>query len=179
MAERAFDDPVLEERRQRALAQVRQFGDPALRTPAQPITAFDDALRDEAAVMVQMMRDARGVGLAANQIGRLRRIIVIEPGDEGAIALINPDITWRSEEVEDGTEGCLSIGEVVVNVPRAVTIRLSAQDLSGEPFEMEMEGFPARVVQHEVDHLDGILILDRTNAEERKEALRELRVRNG
>ena len=176
MAERAFDDPELEERRQRALSQVRQFGDPVLRTPASAIEVFDDALRQEAQGMVELMVEARGVGLAAPQVGRLRRLIVIEPDlEEPAVALVNPAITWRSEDEEEGQEGCLSIGEIVVPVSRAVSIHVHAQDLAGEPVEIDAEGFVARVIQHEVDHLDGILILDRTGAEERKEALRQLR----
>jgi len=176
MAERAFEDPEREERRQRALAQVRQFGDPVLRTPASPIEVFDDALREEAERMVELMVEAHGVGLAAPQIGRLRRLIVIDPSpEEPAVALVNPEITWRSEEEESWQEGCLSIGEIVVPVPRPVSIHVHARDVSGEPVEIDAEGFVARVIQHEVDHLDGILILDRTGAEERKEALRQLR----
>ena len=176
MSDRAFDDPELEERRQRALGHVRQFGDPVLRTPASLIEVFDDALREEAERMVELMVAARGVGLAAPQIGRLRRLIVIEPDlEEPAVALVNPEITWRSEDEEEGQEGCLSIGEIVVPVSRAVSIHVHAQDLSGEPVELDAEGFVARVIQHEVDHLDGILILDRTGAEERKEALGQLR----
>lgn len=176
MAERAFEDPEREERRQRALAHVRQFGDPVLRTPSSPIEVFDDALRDEAQRMVELMVEARGVGLAAPQIGRLRRLIVIEPDpEEPPVALVNPEITWMSEDEESVDEGCLSIGEIVVPVLRPVAIRVHASDVSGEPVEIDAEGFVARVIQHEVDHLDGILILDRTGAEERKEALRQLR----
>lgn len=176
MAERAFDDPALEERRLNALSHVRQFGDPVLRTPAAPIEVFDEALRAEAEQMVHLMRDARGVGLAAPQIGRLRRLIVIDPDpDQAPLALANPEITWSSDEVEVADEGCLSIGEVVVSVERPVGIKLTAQDVAGTHVELELEGFPARVVQHEVDHLNGILILDRTDPEERKEALREFR----
>jgi peptide deformylase len=176
MAERSFDDPELEERRLRALSHVRQFGDPVLRTPARPVEAFDAALREEADTMIRLMRDARGVGLAAPQIGRLRRLIVIEAGEEEpAVALVNPEITWASEETEVGGEGCLSIGEVVVPVARHVAIRLQARDIAGQELDLALEGFAARVVQHEVDHLDGILILDRTDADERKEALRRLR----
>jgi peptide deformylase len=176
VTDRAFDDPEREERRQAALGHVRQFGDPVLRTPAAPIEVFDDALREEADRMAELMVEARGVGLAAPQIGRLRRLVVIEPDpEEPAVALINPDITWRSEEEEVGQEGCLSIGEIVVPVSRAVSIHVHAQDVSGDPVEIDAEGFVARVIQHEVDHLDGILIIDRTGPEERKEALRQLR----
>ena len=180
MADRSFDDPEREERRQVALGHVRQFGDPVLRTPASPIEVFDDALRDEADRMAELMIEARGVGLAAPQIGRLRRLIVIEPDpDQPVVALINPDITWRSEEEEVGQEGCLSIGEIVVPVSRATSIRVHARDVRGEAVEIDAEGFVARVIQHEVDHLDGILILDRTGPDERKEALRQLREHPG
>ncbi len=176
MGDRSLDDPELEERRQRALRHVRQIGDPVLRTPSARIEAFDDALRDEAATMIELMHSARGVGLAAPQLGRLRRLIVIDPvEEEPPVALVNPEITWFSEEVDSFDEGCLSIGEIVVPVVRPVAIHVAAQDLTGNAITLEIEGFAARVVQHEVDHLDGILILDRTGADERKEALRQLR----
>jgi peptide deformylase len=127
--------------------------------------------------MVAIMHDARGVGLAANQIGHLRRLLVLKPVEEDvpAVALCNPSIDWRSDEEEVATEGCLSIGEIVVEVPRAVSIRVTAQDLAGNEVSLEADGYEARVIQHEVDHLDGVLILDRTTSEQRREALRELR----
>ncbi len=173
---REFDDPEREARRRQALAHVRQIGDPVLRTPASRIEVFDEALRIEAQTMIELMREARGVGLAAPQIGRLRRLIVIEPAeDEEPRAIVNPEITWRSPEEEVASEGCLSIGEISVPVSRAVGIRVQARDLRGSDIQIEAQDFVARVLQHEIDHLDGILILDRTGPEERKEALRELR----
>jgi peptide deformylase len=174
---RSLDDPVLERRRLAALAHIRQYGDPVLRTQAEPVTTFDAALRADAERMVAIMNDARGVGLAATQIGHLRRLVVIRPADEEvpAIALCNPIIDWRSDEEEVTTEGCLSIGEIVVEVARATALRLSAQDLAGNPVTLEAEGYEARVLQHEIDHLDGVLILDRTTAEQRREAIRALR----
>jgi len=174
---RALDDPVLERRRLAALGQIRQFGDPALRIPALPITEFDEALRDDVERMAAIMYDARGVGLAAPQIGSLRRLVVIRGGeeDEPVLVLCNPRVVWRSEEEESDFEGCLSIGEVSVEVSRAVAVRVEAQDVEGRVFELEPEGYAARVVQHEIDHLDGILMLDRAPAEQRREALRELR----
>jgi peptide deformylase len=176
MSSRALADPVLEQRRLAALAHVRQLGDPVLRTPAEPVTVFDDDLRAQAERMIALMRDARGVGLAAPQVGQLTRLIVVQPSEEDPPrALCNPGIVWRSEEEESAFEGCLSIGEISVEVARAVAIRVEAQDLEGERLEIEAEGFPARVLQHEIDHLDGILILDRTTPEQRKEALRTLR----
>ncbi len=127
--------------------------------------------------MAAIMIDARGVGLAAPQVGSLRRLVVVRTGDEGEeiVALCNPRITWRSEEEEIDSEGCLSIGEISVDVARAVAIRVEAQDVEGRPIELEPEGFAARVIQHELDHLDGVLILDRTAPEQRREALRALR----
>jgi peptide deformylase len=173
---RAYDDPDREARRQLALQHVRQFGDPVLRTPAARVEVFDDALAEEVAMMMDLMDDARGVGLAAPQIGRLRRVIVIHPaeGDEPQ-GLINPEITAMSEETEVGPEGCLSIGEIVVPVERSVVITVRAQNVAGESEEFTCDGFPARVIQHEVDHLNGVLILDRTTPDERREALRQLR----
>lgn len=176
MPSRALDDPVLERRRLAALAQIRQFGDPVLRTPTLEIAHFDQTLRDDVERMAAIMRDASGVGLAAPQVGSLRRLVVLRPHDDGpVVALCNPRIVWRSEEEDVAEEGCLSLGEVVVEVPRPVAIRVEAQDLAGKPVELEPEGFEARVIQHEVDHLDGVLILDRTMPEQRREALRALR----
>jgi peptide deformylase len=176
VSSRALDDPVLERRRLAALEQIRQIGDPVLRARALTVTEFDDALRDEVARMVAIMRDARGVGLAAPQVGSLRRLAVVLTGeDDPPMALVNPEITWRSDEEDAEFEGCLSIGEISVEVPRAVAIRLRAQDIGGNPVELEAEGFFARVVQHELDHLDGVLILDRTAPEQRREALKALR----
>ena len=177
MSSRALDDPVLERRRLSALAQIRQFGDPVLRVPALEITQFDEALADDAERMAAIMLDARGVGLAAPQVGSLRRLVVLRAGDEGEdiVALCNPRITWRSDDEESDSEGCLSIGEVSVDVARALAIRVEARDVEGRPLEMQPEGFAARVIQHELDHLDGVLILDRAAPEQRREALRALR----
>jgi peptide deformylase len=176
MSTRAFDDPVLERQRLAALAQIRQYGDPVLRTPADAVSQFDDPLRADAERMAAIMHEARGVGLAAPQIGRLRRLVVVRatPEDE-VLALCNPRVVWAGDETEVDTEGCLSIGEVTVEVERPVAVRVQARDLSGDPLELEMSGHPARVIQHEIDHLDGILMLDRTTPEQRREALRALR----
>ena len=176
MASRELDDPVLERRRLQALTQIRQFGDPVLRTPTLEVTAFDETLKDDVERMGAIMRDAAGVGLAAPQIGSLRRLMVLRPeGDGPVVALCNPHIVWRSDEEDVAEEGCLSLGEVTVEVSRPVAIRVEAQDLAGKPLLLEPEGFEARVIQHEVDHLDGVLILDRTTPEQRREALRALR----
>jgi peptide deformylase len=176
VSSRALDDPALERRRLTALSQIRQIGDPVLRAPALVITRFDEALADEAERMITIMHDARGVGLAAPQVGSLRRLAIVMTGEDAPpTVLCNPEITWRSDEEEIDIEGCLSIGEITVEVPRAVAIRVQAQDVAGRPFEIEPEGFAARVVQHELDHLDGVLILDRTAPEQRREALKALR----
>jgi peptide deformylase len=176
MSSRAFADPELEQRRLAALRQVRQLGDPVLRIPASDVTEFDDALREEIARMAAIMDEAHGAGLAAPQLGALRRILVYRFGDEEhARALVNPRVTWASDETETDAEGCLSIGEITVEVPRAVAIHVDAQDAEGAALRLEVEGFEARVIQHEIDHLDGILILDRTTKEQRRQALRELR----
>jgi peptide deformylase len=176
VSSRALDDPALEARRLAALAQIRQYGDPALRMPAAPITTFDEALMEDVKRMVLIMHDARGVGLAAPQIGSLRRLLVVRPEENGPVtALCNPRIVWRSDEEETDVEGCLSIGELTVDVARSVAVHVEAQGLEGEPMRIEAEGFEARVLQHEMDHLDGVLIVDRTSVEQRREALKALR----
>jgi peptide deformylase len=175
MSSRALADPELEQRRLAALRAVRQLGDPVLRIPASDVTEFDDALREEIARMELIMEEANGAGLAAPQLGALRRILVYRLGDDPPRALINPALEWASEETEIDAEGCLSIGEIVVDVPRSVAIRVRAQDADGTDLTVEANGFEARVIQHEMDHLDGILIIDRTTKDQRRQALRELR----
>ncbi len=176
MSSRALADPELEQRRLAALRAVRQLGDPVLRIPASEVTVFDDALREEIARMELIMDEANGAGLAAPQLGALRRILVYRVRDEDRPrVLVNPTLAWASEETDVDSEGCLSIGEIVVDVPRAVAVRVEARDADGEPFTVEAEGFEARVIQHEMDHLDGILIIDRTTKDQRRQALRELR----
>ena len=169
-------DPVLAARRDAALARVRKFGDPVLKTKARPIDRIDDALRDEVERMGELMNDAVGVGIAATQLGVLHRLLVyrVQP-DAPVNALINPEIEWRGSEEEIAEEGCLSLPEVLVEVERPVHVRVRALDEHGEPIVIEASGLEARVIQHEVDHLDGVLILDRTTREQRKEALRVLR----
>ena len=136
----------------------------------------DAEVRAVAARMLELMFEVEGIGLAAPQVGSLRRLAVILAGeDQPALVLCNPEIVWRSEEQEIDSEGCLSIGEISVDVPRAVAVHVRAQDVDGNAFELAPEGFAARVIQHEMDHLDGVLILDRTAPEQRREALRALR----
>lgn len=163
-----------EVRRRHAFAQIRQYGDPALRMRAQEVEGVDDELRRVAARMTELMHDAQGIGLAANQVGIVRRFFVCTLDDDD-LTIVNPVIskTGRSTEVDD--EGCLSLGPVRVPVERPTEVTLEGVDLDGEPLRFELEGIDARIVQHELDHLDGTLILDRTDAESRREALRALR----
>ena len=176
MSTRALDDPDLEEKRLRALSQIRQFPDPVLKMPAAEVTDFDASLVAEITFMGQIMIDGRGVGLAAPQVGRSRRVIVLRPDeDQPVTALVNPAVVSAGEETDVADEGCLSIGEVLVPVERSLEIGVEAQDMEGASFSFEAQGFAARVIQHEIDHLDGVLMLDRTEPDERRRALRELR----
>ena len=169
-------DEQAEARRQIALRQVRQYPDAALRQPATPVREFSDDLRVVVERMKRLMGDSDGVGLAGNQIGLLRRIFVYRPTGEGpAIAVINPEIVERSDESELGSEGCLSLQRIDVQVERATSVVVDARDEHGEPLHIEAAGFDARILQHEIDHLDGVLIFDRTTPEERKRALAMLR----
>jgi peptide deformylase len=169
-------DPERAARRRAALAQVRQFGDPVLRSKAARVQQFDAALAAEAERMGRLMDDAIGVGLAANQVGTLHRLLVYRVEEEGEVhAIANPTIEWSSDDREIGREGCLSLPGVWVEVERPISIRVSAQDLTGAPLEIEAEGFEARVLQHEIDHLEGTLILDRISRDDRREAMRTMR----
>jgi peptide deformylase len=164
------------ERRRVALANVRKFGDPVLRSPASPIEEFGADLAAEAERMVAIMHDALGVGLAATQLGVMRRLLVFQAGpDATPTALVNPEIEWSSDDLETAEEGCLSLPGVVVDVERPLHVRVRAVDPAGDPLEIEASGLEARVIQHEVDHLDGILMLDRTVPDQRRGALKALR----
>jgi peptide deformylase len=169
-------DPETLARRSAALAHVRKFGDPVLRTRARPVEQIDDALRSEIARMGELMNDALGVGLAATQVGVLHRLLVYRVlPDAPLAALINPEIEWQGSEKEVGEEGCLSLPSVLVDVERPVHVRVRAVNEHGDPMTIEASGLEARVIQHEIDHLDGVLILDRTTRDQRKEAMRALR----
>ncbi|MBV9001459.1 MAG: peptide deformylase [Solirubrobacterales bacterium] len=158
------------------MAQIRSFGDPVLRTKARPIERFDDELRQEVARMGSLMDDAIGVGLAATQVGVVHRLLVYRVQHEAALAaLINPEVEWSSRGSEEMEEGCLSLPGVLVDVDRPIHVRVRALDEFGEPILIEASGLEARVIQHEIDHLDGVLILDRTSREQRKQAMRILR----
>ena len=169
-------DPETAARRRAALAHVRKYGDPVLRSKARPVDKFDDDLRAEIARMGVLMHDAYGIGLAATQVGILHRVLVYRVEQDSPVnALVNPEIEWTSKDKEWSEEGCLSLPAVHVDVERPVHVRVRAQDESGEPIMVEASGLEARVIQHEMDHLDGILILDRTPRDQRKQAMRALR----
>jgi peptide deformylase len=164
------------ERRARALEQVRQFGDPVLNSRASEITEFGPELEEEAERMIEIMRDAIGIGLAATQLGVMRRMLVFQAGLEATpTTLVNPVIEWTSDDQAIATEGCLSLRGVAVDVERALHAKVRGVDAGGEPFLIEASGLEARVLQHEIDHLDGVLMIDRTSRDQRRGALRALR----
>jgi peptide deformylase len=164
------------ERREAALAHVVKFGDPVLKSKASPVTNFGAELRSEVERMIGIMHDGLGIGLAATQLGALRRLLVFQAGPESEpTALVNPEVEWLSEEMAVAEEGCLSLPRVSMDVERPLYARFSGRDVEGEPIVLEAAGLEARVLQHEIDHLDGVLILDRTPREQRKAALRALR----
>lgn len=161
-----------------ALLRLRTLGDPILRSPSAEVTTFDADLASFADDMLETMDDAPGVGLAAPQVGRAVRLFVYDARDEDEPArgsMVNPTIVWMSEETEEMEEGCLSIPDTYFPVVRSVAVRVEAVDLTGSPLEVEAQGFLARIFQHEIDHLDGILFIDRLAPELRKEAMRALR----
>jgi peptide deformylase len=169
-------DPETEARRVAAMSFIRRLGDPVLKSRATPVDRFDDSLRRQVGRMSGIMNDALGVGLAAPQLGISQRLLVYRIGpDAPVVALANPELEWKSGEREAGEEGCLSIPGVTVDVERPVHVRVRAQDEEGDERLIEASGLEARVIQHEMDHLDGVLILERTSRDERKRALRELR----
>ena len=156
--------------------EIRTFGDPVLKSRATPVKDFDESLKRLSQEMMRIMRENEGVGLAANQIGRLQRIFVAAYEDE-EFAIVNPVVEWSSENKEKNTEGCLSLPEIQVEVERPYAVTVSGKDTSGTPVRIRAEGLLARIFQHEIDHLDGVLILDRTDRESRKRAMREIRER--
>jgi peptide deformylase len=180
------DEPLTEEearaeaerlvRKELALAQIRQYGDPVLRMRAADVEEFDAELARIAGRMLELMHDAEGVGLAATQIGILRRFFVCTLDGEDRV-LVNPVVTPAAAETEVEEEGCLSLGVVRVPIERAARVQVEARDAAGEPVSLSLEGMDARVVQHELDHLDGVLLLDRTDPESRREALALIRPR--
>ena len=171
-------DPEVAARRAAAMSFIRQLGDPVLKSHAIEVDRFDDALHRQVSRMAGLMDDALGVGLAAPQLGISQRLLVyrIGPGAP-VIALANPVIEWSSDDEETGEEGCLSIPGINVDVDRAIHVRVRGVDEEGETRVVEASGLEARVIQHEIDHLDGVLILDRTSRSQRRDAMRALRDR--
>jgi peptide deformylase len=169
-------DPEAEARRVAAMSFIRRLGDPILKSSATPVDRFDESLRRQVSRMAGIMGDAFGVGLAAPQLGLSQRLLVYRVGpDAPLVALANPELEWSSVDQETLDEGCLSIPGITVDVERPVYVRVRALDEEGETRMVEASGLEARVIQHELDHLNGVLILDRTTRDERKRALRELR----
>jgi len=169
-------DPELEARRLAAMSFIRRLGDPVLKSRATPVDRFDDSLRGQVARMAGIMGDAIGVGLAAPQLGISQRLLVYRVGpDAPVIALANPELEWTGKEEEILEEGCLSIPGVTVDVERPIYVRVRAQDEEGEERLIEASGLEARVIQHEMDHLDGVLILDRTTRDQKRQAMKAMR----
>jgi peptide deformylase len=169
-------DPEVAARRAAALAEVRMWGDPVLRTAARPVERFDADLRAQADRMARLMDDALGAGLAANQVGMLARLLVYRAAPDAPLrVLANPEVEWTAVEEEPFAEGCLSLPGVWVEVVRPVRVRVRAQDENGRPLTVSAEGREASIVQHEIDHLDGVLVLDRLDPEARRQAVRRLR----
>ena len=169
-------DPELEARRAAAMSFIRRLGDPVLKSRATDVDRFDDTLRTQVSRMAGIMGDAFGVGLAAPQLGVSQRVLVYRVGPDAPLnVLVNPEVEWRSDDTEVLDEGCLSIPGITVDVDRPVHVRVRARDEEGGDRSVEASGLEARVIQHEIDHLDGVLILDRTTRDQRREAMRSLR----
>jgi peptide deformylase len=177
--EQAEPDPEREARRLVALAQIRQYPDPVLRMRARDVESFDEELAQLVRRMTELMQGADGAGLAATQVGVLRRVFVMRIDENGTtMALVNPEIVKHGDELEKDDEGCLSLQGILLPVERPVSVTVAAKDPDGSDMTLELEGFAARACQHELDHLDGMLILDRTTEEARREAMARLRQRS-
>jgi peptide deformylase len=178
-AEERKPDPEREARRLVALAQIRQYPDPVLRMRAREVDSFDDELAQLVERMATLMDNAEGAGLAATQVGVLRRVFVMRTGENGDTrTLVNPELVWRSDEVDVDDEGCLSLQGLLVPVERSSSVTLKAKDPQGADVTLQLTGFEARACQHEIDHLDGVLMIDRTSDEARREAMAVLRQRS-
>jgi peptide deformylase len=155
---------------------IRLFGDPVLRTRAAEVTTFDQALARLADDLLATMRAAAGAGLAANQVGVLKRLFTWETGEDGAFgACVNPVVLETSEELQEGDEGCLSFPGLFYPTPRPLRARLQFADVHGDEHVVDGEGLLARIFLHELDHLNGILFIDHLARHDRKEAMRRIR----
>lgn len=157
-----------------AVVPIRRYGDPVLREKASRVSEIDQAVKDLAKNMADTMYDAPGAGLAATQVGVLRRVVTCDVG-EGLRVLVNPEVVWANEECDEDEEGCLSFFEIRVLVSRPTQVKIKATNLDGENVEILAKDLEARVLQHEIDHLDGIVILDRTTRSEQRKALQKMR----
>jgi peptide deformylase len=169
-------DEELDRKQREARREIRVIGDPVLRERAAEVESFDRSLRKLAKKMIRIMHDAPGVGLAAPQVGVLQRLLVYDVDDDPRV-LVNPELDEFSDEIEESDEGCLSVPGVTMPVERSLSVRVRAQDAGGEALDFVAEGLEARVIQHEFDHLNGVLIVDRTSRSARAAAIRELRER--
>jgi peptide deformylase len=164
---------------EKLVEQLRLLGDPVLRQETRPVTVFDGRLEKLAQLMLEVMVREQGVGLAANQVGVLSRIMVWRhpQNEDERYVFVNPHIVEMSEACCTESEGCLSVPGATMEVPRAEEVVVETQDLTGQSMTVRLGGLPARIAQHEIDHLDGRLILDRTSPEERRRVMKELRER--
>lgn len=163
-----------------AIRDIVLMGDPVLRRPADPVESFDDDLRALVDDMFETMYHAEGVGLAAPQIGLSKRILVVDVRDDddpaaGRFAVINPEIVAVSRETEKASEGCLSIPGLEELVERPAVVEVRGFDVHGETFTVEADDLLGRALQHEIDHLDGVLFLDRVSPLKRRMLLKKWR----
>jgi peptide deformylase len=170
----ASEQAELSRRQREARRDIRVIGDPVLRERAKDVTSFDRGLRKLAKRMIRIMHDAPGVGLAAPQVGVLQRVLVYDVEDEPQV-LVNPVLVEFTDDIEEYDEGCLSVPGVTMPVERPVGVRVTGFDADGRPVDFHAEGLEARVIQHEYDHLEGVLIVDRTSRSARAAAMRALR----
>ena len=158
-----------------SILPIRIFGDPVLRQRANEVTDFDDRLARLADDMLETMRAASGAGLAANQVGVLKRLFTWEIPEVGHGAVVNPIITEASEEIQDGEEGCLSFPGLFYPTKRPLELAVSAVDVTGEAYSLEGHGLLARILAHEIDHLNGILFIEHLEKHDRRDAMRRIR----
>ena len=164
-----------------AVLEVLAYPNPFLRKRAQPVTAFDEALARFVGDMEETMAVEDGIGLAATQVGRDARLLILDPyaleGDEGRgkpnLVIINPEVVWESDSRTVGEEGCLSFPGVFIQVSRPDKVRIRAQDVRGEAYEIEGEGLGARAILHEIDHLNGVVMIDHVSNLQKRRALKK------
>ncbi len=168
----------LDRRQREAQREIRVVGDPILRERAPEVSVFDRGLRKLAKRMIAIMHDAPGIGLAATQLGVLQRMLVYDVDDDPRV-LVNPVLSELSEEVDESDEGCLSVPGLTMPVARSLRVRVQGFDAYGEPVDFVAQDIEARVIQHETDHLNGVLIIDRTSRSARAAAMRELAEHGG